>query len=222
MCHTPDYPHPSFHFHNHNRLKLTNFTVALTLSTSHLPEFLTLVFLHRNDGTPTFLTLHPTPSPSPSPSSSSPTLSYASHARISFSHGLVFEVLLGELSLLKGVFRVDHTLGLRLHCRCAVDETRFAGVKLKHLEMRVGEDDVRVLMMTRKGFKLGLVDIPEETHHDTCVDDVDDENMIGTQVEGVKWAVDVGIWVGCLGLALGFMLSTASVKSFKRRNLLPL
>ncbi|KAI6706982.1 hypothetical protein NL676_009944 [Syzygium grande] len=36
--------------------------------------------------------------------------------------------------------------------------------------------------------------------------------------EGVRWAVDVGIWVACLGV--GYLVSKASAKSLRRRRLL--
>ncbi|XP_059642888.1 uncharacterized protein LOC132284778 [Cornus florida] len=45
-----------------------------------------------------------------------------------------------------------------------------------------------------------------------------DEMEIETEMEGVRWAVDVGIWVMCLGV--GFLVSKASSKTLRPRRLL--
>ncbi|KAK9669889.1 hypothetical protein RND81_13G161300 [Saponaria officinalis] len=256
MCHTSDYNHPYFHHHHHNhrsRLKFSKFTVTLSLSTatassSHLPETLTLVFLprinaaflHINGSTlrpdsPFFLTLHRI-------SSLSSDVAYSSDDRVSFSDGVVFEVHLGEIRLIKGVFREDDALRWRVECKCAVDERGLQCVKLKHVEVRVGEENGRVLMrekvvvekkrITKKGFKLGLVEIPEEREDDVeegddyveerddDVDtDVEEDETLEGEMEVVRWAVDVGIWATCLGLGLGLLASRASIRSLKRRKL---
>uniref|UniRef100_A0A2N9FZH6 Uncharacterized protein n=1 Tax=Fagus sylvatica TaxID=28930 RepID=A0A2N9FZH6_FAGSY len=44
-----------------------------------------------------------------------------------------------------------------------------------------------------------------------------EEDCTVTEIEGERWAVDMGIWVMCFGL--GFLVSKASVKSLKRRIL---
>ncbi|KAK9275020.1 hypothetical protein L1049_022278 [Liquidambar formosana] len=94
----------------------------------------------------------------------------------------------------------------------------------------------------RKGF-LGLEEIPEEREVESeseggccCLcgevergsdggdyeeesgDDKDGEEMeMEMEMEGVRWAVDVGIWVMCLGV--GYLVSKASSKSLRRRRI---
>ncbi|TQD98938.1 hypothetical protein C1H46_015408 [Malus baccata] len=46
----------------------------------------------------------------------------------------------------------------------------------------------------------------------------DDEGELEMDMEGVRWAVDVGIWVMCLGV--GYFVSKASSKSLRRRRLI--
>ncbi|KAM1432905.1 hypothetical protein TB2_014631 [Malus domestica] len=46
----------------------------------------------------------------------------------------------------------------------------------------------------------------------------DDEGELEMDMEGVRWAVDVGIWVVCLGV--GYFVSKASSKSLRRRRLI--
>nr|GEZ19632.1 NADP-specific glutamate dehydrogenase [Tanacetum cinerariifolium] len=43
--------------------------------------------------------------------------------------------------------------------------------------------------------------------------------VVEADVEGVRWAVDVGIWVMCLGVGVGYLVSKASSKSLRRRRL---
>ncbi|XP_048132855.1 uncharacterized protein LOC115748022 [Rhodamnia argentea] len=105
----------------------------------------------------------------------------------------------------------------------------------------------RVEMVARKrsrksnrGF-YGLEDIPEERESDSESDggrrccccegecgsegreeEEEEEGADGedweVNTEGVRWAVDVGIWVACLGV--GYLVSKASAKSLRRRRLL--
>jgi hypothetical protein len=41
-----------------------------------------------------------------------------------------------------------------------------------------------------------------------------DCEKVEMELEGVRWAIDVGVWVVCLGV--GFMVSRASAKSLRR------
>ncbi|KAL5816871.1 hypothetical protein ACOSQ3_025249 [Xanthoceras sorbifolium] len=43
-------------------------------------------------------------------------------------------------------------------------------------------------------------------------------DMVHLEMEGVRWAVDVGIWVMCLGV--GYLVSKASAKSLRRKRML--
>uniref|UniRef100_A0A803PP50 Uncharacterized protein n=1 Tax=Cannabis sativa TaxID=3483 RepID=A0A803PP50_CANSA len=101
----------------------------------------------------------------------------------------------------------------------------------------------RVAMVAKRkhGFCNGLEEIPEEIEVDDDDDD-EEECMCGCDcssgemesgsdggdwrnemdydemdVEGVKWAVDVGFWVMCLGV--GFLVSKASSKTLRRRRI---
>lgn len=89
----------------------------------------------------------------------------------------------------------------------------------------------------RRGtFDLELEEIPEErgveleseseSESDGCCScscscgsdvDVQDEEAIHLELERVRWAVDVGIWVMCLGV--GFLVSKASAKTLRRKRL---
>ncbi|KAB1216399.1 hypothetical protein CJ030_MR4G004599 [Morella rubra] len=44
-----------------------------------------------------------------------------------------------------------------------------------------------------------------------------EDSEMGTEIEGVRWAVDVGIWVLCLGV--GLLVSKASSKRLRRRRI---
>ncbi|GKC05641.1 mitochondrial proton/calcium exchanger protein-like protein isoform X1 [Tanacetum coccineum] len=54
---------------------------------------------------------------------------------------------------------------------------------------------------------------------DKVVDYGGDE-AVEADVEGVRWAVDVGIWVMCLGVGVGYLVSKASSKSLRRREII--
>lgn len=54
------------------------------------------------------------------------------------------------------------------------------------------------------------VDLLEDSDGDLVEMDVD--------MEGVRWAVDLGIWVMCLGV--GFLVSKASAKTLRRKRIL--
>ncbi|CAL5430083.1 unnamed protein product [Camellia sinensis] len=91
----------------------------------------------------------------------------------------------------------------------------------------------------------GLEEIPEEREVDDttdqsdaccccccCCSSADDDEMekgsdggdcgemIETEMEGVRWAVDVGFWVMCLGVGVGYLVSKASSKTLRPRRLL--
>lgn len=90
-------------------------------------------------------------------------------------------------------------------------------------------------------FEVALEDIPEERECDVvekeegldvagccCCDEVESRSDGGDEVdfdqvmeremEGVRWAVDVGIWVVCLGV--GLLVSRASARNLRRRKLI--
>ncbi|XP_008803944.2 uncharacterized protein LOC103717368 [Phoenix dactylifera] len=89
----------------------------------------------------------------------------------------------------------------------------------------------------RRGFCSKLEDIPEEMDGCDCFDceEVEGWEVVqsdgaesgegeemkggdGLEMEGVRWAVDLGIWVVCLGV--GLLVSTASRKAGRRKSLI--
>ncbi|KAJ0971088.1 hypothetical protein J5N97_019047 [Dioscorea zingiberensis] len=165
---------------------------------------------------------------------------FVSTDRVLVSDGARFETLLGDEKLLKGVFRRCEG-EWEMECRGG-EEGEVAGVAA--VEIRVaGENGAmmaeRVEMGAkprRRWFCSRLEEIPEETDgcDCCCCGGEDDEGWemvesdgedlkemdgvdCGVEVEGVRWAVDVGIWVMCLGV--GFLVSRAS-SGLRRKRLI--
>ncbi|XP_021713551.1 uncharacterized protein LOC110681729 [Chenopodium quinoa] len=57
-----------------------------------------------------------------------------------------------------------------------------------------------------------------ESESDGGDDEVEFDRMVEEEMERVRWAVDVGIWVVCLGV--GFLVSKASTRNLRRRKFL--
>ena len=155
--------------------------------------------------------------------------------RVLVGEGVRFEVYLREERVLKGSFWRDYGDEWRLDCKCVLENetTRAeeeAQVKVAVEGPVVMSENVAMVARKKRGFNNGLKEIPEERE----VDDDDDEfvcgcdclsgeTVIGSEgrdwgqemdreddemdIEGVRWAVDVGIWVMCLGV--GFLVSKA-------------
>ncbi|KAF3434199.1 hypothetical protein FNV43_RR25302 [Rhamnella rubrinervis] len=171
---------------------------------------------------------------------------FASREPVRASDGVRFEVYLREEKVLKGIFSKDEESDENLwvlDCKCAL-ESDVAGLKVSEAEVHVAvEGDVAVTRMVSfkrkrrcgKGFT-GLEEIPEETEMDVELDGCDCSCSCGSSeidggdskegcdgeteldMEGVRWAVDVGIWVMCLGV--GFLVSKASAKTLRRIRIL--
>ena len=152
-----------------------------------------------------------------------------------------------EEKVLKGIFRKDEKDEWKMECRCAL-ESGSAGVSVSEAEVCVAVEDHAAMsemveMAVRRKAKAKaravqlLEEIPEEreveTGSDGCYcfggDDEDYESdggnceLNGNEMEmdveeGFGWAVDLGIWVMCLGV--GYLLSRASSKTLRRRRLL--
>ncbi|KAI3501496.1 hypothetical protein L1887_29367 [Cichorium endivia] len=171
---------------------------------------------------------------------------YGSREKVRVSEGARFEVYLREEKVVKGGFRKDEEGEWKMECRCGLEGEM--AVEVKNVEVCVaaeGEGEVEVMrekveMVVRRKrgrcFK-GLEEIPEQQSEgeeveeycccccDCVGEDKDSEEYDGdgeveAEVEGVKWAVDVGIWVMCLGVGVGYLVSKASSKNFRRRRLL--
>ncbi|XP_039160243.1 uncharacterized protein LOC104444099 isoform X2 [Eucalyptus grandis] len=186
---------------------------------------------------PAFLTLHRVVAPS---RGGGGDVVYGSRDRVRAAPGLRFEVYLGGEKALRGSFRRDEERDWRLECACALEREVLAGAGWVSEVCAAAEGgrvamSERVEMVARKrrgrkggrGF-YGLEEIPEESETESesdgdmggggaccCCGDGEDWEV---NTEGVRWAVDVGIWVACLGV--GYLVSKASAKSLRRRRFL--
>ncbi|XP_050377513.1 uncharacterized protein LOC126794779 [Argentina anserina] len=166
---------------------------------------------------------------------------FGSREAVRAGDGVQFEAYLREEKVLKGVFRKDEGQDWKLECKCVLETA--AGVTEAEVCVAV-EGHVtmieRVAMVVKRRGKCGfhpLEEIPEvgdESDGGRCcicgemdggdwveVGDVDEEEEaveeeLEMDVEGVRWAVDVGLWVMCLGV--GYLVSKASSKSLRRRR----
>lgn len=172
---------------------------------------------------------------------------FGSRERVEAGDGIRFEVYLREEKVLKGTFRKDEGQEWKLECKCALEsESESVATEIAEAQVCVAVEGhvsmiERVRMVVKKtkthrncGFKR-LEEIPEEGdvdyESDGCCckcgsdggdsevgDDVDGEDEeLEVDMEGVRWAVDVGIWVMCLGV--GYFVSKASAKTLRRRRL---
>lgn len=165
---------------------------------------------------------------------------FGSRELVRVSEGVRFEVYMGEDKVLKGIFRKDGDQEWKLECKCGL-EGDIVGADVSEVEVCVAVEgkiamSERVTMVVkrkrnRRRFN-GLEEIPEvreadpEIESDGCIcchcgfeigDECEGDLEKDVDVEGVRWAVDVGIWVVCLGV--GFLVSKASVKSLRRRRI---
>ncbi|KAG9457267.1 hypothetical protein H6P81_001775 [Aristolochia fimbriata] len=165
---------------------------------------------------------------------------FASADRVRVGPGVAFEILSKDRTLLKGVFR--RADGWRLDCACAMEAEGALCVSAADVRVvaeRVGELRETVEMVPRRRRRRGhqcggLEQIPEEGEGEGEVDgcdcgkvlmdvgdDEDAEEMEGcddaemnTEMETVRWAVDLGIWAMCFGL--GVLVTRASLRRTKR------
>ncbi|KAL9994847.1 hypothetical protein Hdeb2414_s0018g00534691 [Helianthus debilis subsp. tardiflorus] len=168
---------------------------------------------------------------------------YGSRERVKVSEGVRFEVYVKEEKVVKGGFRKCGGGGgeWMMECRCGLEGEGGGGV-VKEVEVVVegGEREVmreKVEMVVRRRKRRcfeGLEEIPEQESEEEeevvecCCCECSggggggggEEDGGGceveVEVEGVRWAVDVGIWVVCLGV--GYLVSKASSKSVRRRR----
>ncbi|XP_019170258.1 PREDICTED: uncharacterized protein LOC109165784 [Ipomoea nil] len=163
---------------------------------------------------------------------------YGSRDRVKASEGARFEIYAGDSSrLVKGVFRKDWAEeNWKLDCECVVaGEDDCLGIKAA--EVCVAVEGYAPELITQKVEMLpprrlrrrrcyqGLEEIPEGRETETesepccchCCDEGEKEMDGGAckATEAVGWAVDMGIWMVCLGV--GYFVSRASYKSLRRR-----
>ncbi|KAI5601158.1 hypothetical protein BDE02_01G073700 [Populus trichocarpa] len=162
---------------------------------------------------------------------------FGSRERIRVNEGVRFEVYLREERVLEGSFRREaDTEKWKLEC-CG------GGSEVRAVEVCVAVEGhvalVKKVVERRKKSRRGcdrLEVIPEEREvvedepdGGCCCSDGEGRRMYGgdleewcgpdcekveMELEGVRWAIDVGVWVVCLGV--GFMVSRASAKSLRR------
>ncbi|XP_022156228.1 uncharacterized protein LOC111023163 [Momordica charantia] len=149
---------------------------------------------------------------------------FGSRERVRASEGARFEVYLREEKVVEGTFRRSEEGEWRLECKGALGG-EFAGAAAAEICVDVEEQGAMfekvvlgVRRMKKRGFS-GLEEIPEEREgeveeadSDGCGDSSEEdddgcggdgrENEVEMEVEGVRWAVNLGIWAVCLGVGL--------------------
>lgn len=194
---------------------------------------------------PAFVTLHRVVSPS---SRMKKGVEFGSRERVRASEGVQFQVYLREEKVVQGIFRKNDDGDWRLECRCAleseIDEAAAAAAAEVCVDVEgQGAMCEKVVLEVRRKKKRGfcaLMEIPEGREVDgycegcdcCCGDDGssseddggddDSEDGGGTEVEmeveGVRWAVDLGIWAVCLGV--GYLVSrVAHSKTLRRKRI---
>ncbi|KAK2981916.1 hypothetical protein RJ640_019136 [Escallonia rubra] len=171
---------------------------------------------------------------------------YVSRERVRASEGVRFEVLLGDEKVLKGVFRKDGRDEWKVECGGGLEsevvglkvaEAEVCVAAEGGLEVRERVEMVvkrRRRRRRRKSRWCVLEEIPEEVEAEAEVESdgwccccgeegmdggdgkEGEEEEMGTDMEGVSLAVDVGIWVMCLGV--GYLVSRGSFKTLLRRT----
>ncbi|KAL0016096.1 hypothetical protein SO802_003165 [Lithocarpus litseifolius] len=167
---------------------------------------------------------------------------FGSRERVRANEAVRFEVFLRDEKVLKGIFRKGEGSEWKLECKCAIEsEVRVTEAEVHvavegHVAMNEKVEMVVKNSYTRTKKCARLEEIPEEreeqeeeSESDGCCrccgeeesgsdgGDLKEDCTVEMDVEGVKWAVDMGIWVMCFGL--GFLVSKASVKSLRRRKM---
>ncbi|KAM3396525.1 hypothetical protein P3S68_000037 [Capsicum galapagoense] len=168
---------------------------------------------------------------------------YGSKDRVKASEGVKLEIFMGDVKVIKGMFMKDgvNQENWRIHCKCtlenddlhvkgaevcvAVEALPPAAVITEKVEMEMKRSRRR-----RSCFQK-LEEIPEQREGESdgytcccseCEGEEEDSDGGDTvvaaaeEVEGVGWAVDVGIWVMCLGVGVGYLVSRASSKSLRK------
>ncbi|XP_042470446.1 uncharacterized protein LOC122052803 [Zingiber officinale] len=162
---------------------------------------------------------------------------FGSTDRVMTGEGVRFEAYIGDEKALGGVFRRGDG-GWEMELRCSTEGD--AGVAAAADVWVVGEKGLSMRQSAvgvsrrgrRKRLCLRLEEIPEEEEGCRCLCCEEEESgweIVGSKegdfeeedvelgLEGVRWAVDVGIWVVCLGV--GLWVSRSSYRSLRRKLL---
>ncbi|CAA0828469.1 Unknown protein [Striga hermonthica] len=196
---------------------------------SNLPDYLTLHYLPRiNEGlleidgsrirpdSSGFMTLHRVVS------GSDGSTKYGSRERVVACEGARFEIYAGEVRVLNGIFRRDERLW-KVECECTTSD--LAEMLMVEVEEEGRPVKVEIVRKQRRRVAGGeLEEIPEVGEGDykcwcsECgggVEEVEEEEE--EMEEGVRWAVEVGIWAVCFGV--GYLISVSTSKRLNlRRN----
>ncbi|KAL8520536.1 hypothetical protein ACS0TY_011166 [Phlomoides rotata] len=217
----------------------TNLSVK---NATNLPDFLTLHYPTRINGTfleidgsnirpdsPAFVTLHRILS-----EEEASGVTYGSREKAVVCEGAKFEIYVGDVKVLKGIFRKDEGDCWKIDCKCVLAEND-AVKGIEGVEVSVATEGTAEVMTEkveivaarrrRRRRSCDLEEIPEERERERegefvsgvcwCSECGGKENIDGGDCEmevemeeGVHWAVDVGIWVVCFGV--GYLVSRAS------------
>ncbi|XP_059444271.1 uncharacterized protein LOC132176159 [Corylus avellana] len=170
---------------------------------------------------------------------------FGSREPVRAGEGVRFEVYLREERVVKGIFRKDEGQKWKLECKCAVESESGSEADVAEVYVAVEghvamSERVDMLVRRRKmeNRRRGcgrLEEIPEAREEGSesdeycccCGGEGAEDGESGSDggdlqdemdMEGVRWAVDLGIWVMCLGV--GLLVSKASLKRLKGRKIL--
>lgn len=158
---------------------------------------------------------------------------YGSREPVRVWEGIRFEVYMSEERVVKGIFRKEEGDKWKLECECEMEEEGAAEVVVAaegHVATATMARKHRRRRKQRSGFEC-LEEIPEEREEGRELDGGDgvcfctcsggeSEDGEGeweavewtgemeSEAEGMGWAVDLGIWVMCLGV--GYLVSKAA------------
>ncbi|GFP89308.1 hypothetical protein PHJA_001074500 [Phtheirospermum japonicum] len=127
---------------------LSSFSLSNNKSKTTLPDYLTLHFLPRINGSlleingsnirpdsPGFVTLHRVLS-----NESRGGFLYGSRERVVVCQGARFEVYVGDIKVLKGIFRKDQGQNWKMDCKCVLSVNDVVEGMLKDAEVSVAAD----------------------------------------------------------------------------------
>lgn len=219
------------------RLRIRAFTVRLSSSSSSSSDALTLHYLPRINGTsievegfsvaaecPAFVTLHRVVS--------SASAVYASRERVVVCEGARFQIYAEGVRVLRGMFRRvggESTYTWKVECRMDDDEDVFTAAEVTV----AAEGDAAVMReycerrrRSRRKYCCEMEEIPEEREEGQeeesgvcgCCECGGGDDGVAEHVAEASagWAVDVGIWVVCIGV--GYLVTKASSTRFTSRK----
>ncbi|KAL6579217.1 hypothetical protein OROMI_009433 [Orobanche minor] len=156
-----------------------------------------------------------------------------------FIQGKSFEIYVGDVKVLKGGFSKDEGENWKMDCKCALSTNDVVVEGMKDAEVSVAADGTAVMtekvemvampMRRRRRRSCELEEIPEEREGEFgsdacwCRDCGGEEQMVSEycdmdegEMEGVRWALDLGIWVVCFGVS--YLVHRASSMKLRRKH----